>query len=148
MRPWRAGTWAVHVAGLIWYSFLVVQIFNDLQQTRPKCIFEHDKRHFMARSPCASLDAYPRPLPRAVYPQCPRLLPRHLFHPSSSAFVIFCSPAPPRITLCHATKTMFLLNHCNRAFFPLSFRVDPSQAQGRGSSGALPRSGYRKCSRA
>ena len=28
---------------------------------------------------------------------------------------------------------MFLLNHCNRAFFPLSFRVDPSQAQGRGS---------------
>ena len=59
----------------------------------------------------------------------------------------FCSPAPPRITLCHATKTMFLLNHCNRAFFPVSFRVDPSQAQRRGSSGALPRSGYRKCSR-
>ena len=114
--------------------------FNDLQQTRTKCIFEHDK-------PCASLDACPRPLPRAVYPQCPPLLLRHSFHPSSSAFVIFCSPAPPCITLCDATKTMFLLNHCNRAFFPLSFRVDPSQAQGRGSSGALPRSGYRKCSR-
>ena len=84
--------------------------FRDLQQTRPKCIFEHDKRHFMASSPCASFDAYPRPLPRKVYPQCPRLLPRHLFHPSSSAFVIFCSPAPPRITLCQATKTMFLLD--------------------------------------
>ena len=79
--------------------------------------------------------------------KCPPSPPRRLFSPSPSAFVIFCSPAPPRITLCDATKTMFLLSHSNRAFFPVSFRVDPSQAQNRGSSGALPRSGFMKRSR-
>ena len=120
---------------------------KGLQQRPLKCIFEHDKRRFRASSPSASLDACPRPLPRAVHAQCPPSPPRHLFCPSPSAFVIFCSPAPPLVTLSHATKTMFLLRHCNRAFFPLSFRVGPSQAQSRGSSGALPRSGYMKCSR-
>ena len=121
--------------------------FKELQHRRPKCIFEHDKRRFMASSPSSSFDACPRPLPRAVYPQCPPPPPRHLFSSSPSAFVIFCLPAPPRITLCNATKTILLLSHCNRAFFPLSFRLGPSQAQSRGSSGALPRSGYMKCSR-
>ena len=55
-----------------WTDFMFISrrsVFEDLQQRRPKCIFEHDKRRFMASLPSSSLDACPRPLPRAVYPQ-------------------------------------------------------------------------------
>ena len=75
--------------------------FKDLQQTRPKCIFEHDKRRFMASSPSASLDAWPRSLPRAVYPQCPPPLPRHFFSPSPSC-------------ICHFLLTSSFANHAVR----------------------------------
>ena len=123
-------------------------VFKELQQRRPKCIFEHDKLRFMASLPSSRLDACPRPLPRALHAQYPPP-PRH--SPISlllSAFVFFCSLPPLLLQLFgytphntvprHTTKTIFsaslLMHSCSRCHSENFLRYTQSCV----SSGVLP----------
>ena len=102
-------------------------VLKELQQRPLKSIFEHDMRRFMASLRSSSLDACPRPLPRAVHAQFPLRATTTPLRLSFSVHHLFFSlncSATHRTTLC------FLFRFIINAFlFPQSFRVDLHQAQ-------------------